>query len=84
MGADTNTQDARGLGAAQGARAAQGRIELEPEFLGRLMPMSLWLDCDGQIVMLGPTLAMMSAKDQNLVPVGTECLSEGASLSELL
>lgn len=59
MGADTNTQDARGLGAAQGARAAQGRIELEPEFLGRLMPMSLWLDCDGRIVMLGPTLAKL-------------------------
>lgn len=29
-------------------------------------------------------MAIMPAKEQNLVPVGTECLSEGASPNELL
>lgn len=38
---------------------AQRWVDLEPEFVGRLMPMSLWLDPDARILMMGPTLTKL-------------------------
>jgi diguanylate cyclase (GGDEF)-like protein len=39
------------------------RIEIEPEVLGRLMPMALWVCADGYIKMVGPTLLKLIGGD---------------------
>lgn len=85
-------------GLAEGVSAALqiavkgcGKIELEPSVLGRLMPMALWVDVDGRIRMVGPTLkkligetALGAAFDQHFELRRVRSSQEAESLRDLV
>lgn len=87
---DRGSERGEGGGAPIAAQRSE-TIEIEPEVLGRLMPMALWVDADGRIKMVGPTLqkligvaALGGEFDQHFELRRVRSAQKAASLRELV